>query len=154
MRFGVLKTPAHRLRYLGQHFSDSGFGRTPDGRDAPVSITIRHHVDGGVVDVVTRRAYDDSTVADHMWSALTEFRIADPPEGGNAGVWAQQYIVRPRLPVEAAQSLSLDGVTVSWQRMNDDDLVALGTTIPGGFVAVAGPLVLLDEYAVELLPAV
>src|SRR5687768_17109098 len=67
IRFGALTLPAPRLRFLSQRFSDSSFGRTDDGRDAPVSITIRHHTDDGVVDVATRRDYEGSTVADHMW---------------------------------------------------------------------------------------
>jgi hypothetical protein len=101
-RFGTLEAPAHRLRYLAQHFSDSSFGRTPDGRDAPVSVTIRHVVEGGVVDVKTRRVYDDgTTVMDHMWSTLTDFRIADPPaDVTNVSEWARPHIWRPRSPEE------------------------------------------------------
>jgi hypothetical protein len=154
IRFGALETPSHRLRYLAQYFSDSSFGRTPDGRDAPVSVTIRHVVDGGVVDVKTRRAYDDATtVTDHMWSTLTEFRLADPPaDVTNVSEWAQPYIWRPRPPEESNQLLALDGTLVPWQRIADDDLVVLGAGTPGGVLAVAGPAALASMYAVQLLP--
>ena len=155
IRFGVLRLPAHRMRYLAQHFSDSGHGRTADGRDAPVSITIRHHIDDDlVVDVVTRRDYEDSTVLDHMWQAVTDYRLADPPEGGDVGAWAHQYAVRPRPPEEASQPLALDGALIPWRRFNDDQLVVVGTAIAGGFVAIAGPAELADGFAVELLPQV
>lgn len=155
IRFGTLKTPTHRLRYLAQYFSDSSFGRTPDGRDAPVSVTIRHVVEGGVVDVKTRRAYDGdgATVTDHMWSTLTELRLADPPANvTNISEWAHPHIWRPRPPEDANQLLALDGALVPWQRVTDDDLVVLGAAISGGVLAVAGPAALASTYAVQLLP--
>ena len=156
IRFGTLRAPTFRLRYLAQYFSDSSFGRTPDGRDAPVSVTIRHLVDAGVVDVKTLRTYDNdgSAVTEHVWSTLTEFRIADPPaDVTNISEWAHPIILRPRPPQAPAQLLSLDGSVVSWHRVNDGEIVGLGTTIPGGYVAVAGPAALAGAYAVTILPA-
>jgi len=150
-RFAALASPGFQTQYLAQSHAES----SPAGSTTPVSLTMRHRLDGEcTLDVTTRRRNDSRvTLPDHMWLSLVELWLAT--SGQNypqpRRIAEAQAIVESR-PPQRDSVLPVDRRTVPAIAMSHDGLAVIGGLVDGSFVSVVAPTGYLAEVHVELRP--